>query len=235
MSRRECLAAVEDWWQDLAPASIRPAAGAAAATAAGVPGAVRAVPLAHELFSAQAAWQPQATALLAGGRRVTYQELDESSGRLAHYLRRRGVGPETVVGVHLERGVDLIRSLLAVMKAGAAYLPLDPALPDERLTRICTQVGPAAVITAGAGAFPVELPGAGPRLIQLADAAAGRPRPAPAPAPAPVPVPFPGPRAFPAAARTRTASATSSTPRDPPASPRRSRSASAAWPGSSPN
>src|ERR1700761_2507100 len=111
LSRRECLAAVEEWWQDLAPASARPQAAAPANPAAGP------VP-AHEVFSSQAARQPEATALMAGDVRVTYRELDESSGRLGDYLARRGIGPETVVGVHLERGVDLIRSLLAVMKAG---------------------------------------------------------------------------------------------------------------------
>ena len=70
---------------------------------------------------------------MAGRTRVTYRELDESASRLARYLREAGVGPETVTGVHLERGVDLIRAILAIMKAGGGYLPLDPSLPAERL------------------------------------------------------------------------------------------------------
>ncbi len=107
----------------------------------------------HELFAEQASRRPDATAVVAGRTRVTYRELDESANRLAHYLAEAGTGPETVTGVHLERGVGLIRAILAVMKAGGAYLPLDPALPAERLARICAQVRPVAVITAGADAF----------------------------------------------------------------------------------
>src|SRR6202035_4533367 len=84
-------------------------------------------------------------------------------GLLAGELREIGVGPEVAVGVHLERGIDLIRAVLAVMKAGGGYLPLDPALPAERLSRMCAQVGPAVVITATAGSFP----GTAARLLPL--------------------------------------------------------------------
>ena len=83
----------------------------------------------HELFADQAAARPDAVAVVAGRTRVTYRELDESAGRLAGHLREIGVGPEAAVGVHLERGIDLIRAILAIMKAGGGYLPLDPALP----------------------------------------------------------------------------------------------------------
>ena len=64
------------------------------------------------------------------------------------------MGPEVTVGVHLDRGIDLIRAILAIMKAGGGYLPLDPALPAERLSRMCGEVGPAVVITAAADSFP---------------------------------------------------------------------------------
>ncbi|HVT70462.1 MAG TPA: amino acid adenylation domain-containing protein, partial [Trebonia sp.] len=111
--------------------------------------------------------RPGAIAVVAGRKRVTYRELDESSNRLARYLAGNGVGPETVTGVHLERGVDLIRAMLAIMKAGGGYLPLEPTLPAERLTLICSQVRPAAVITADPEAFP----GTGTRLLPLAAAA----------------------------------------------------------------
>ena len=59
-----------------------------------------------------------------------------------------------MIGVHLERGVDVIRAILAIMKAGAGYLPLDPSLPPERLNAICSQVRPAAVIAARRGRVP---------------------------------------------------------------------------------
>jgi amino acid adenylation domain-containing protein/thioester reductase-like protein len=144
MSRSDCLKAIEAGWRDIAP---RPPARPGEQP----PGGGRFV---HELFADQAAIRPDAVAVLAGRTRVTYRELDESAGRLAGQLRGTGVGQEVAVGVHLERGIDLIRAILAIMKAGGAYLPLDPALPADRLSRMCAQVGPAVVITATAGSFP---------------------------------------------------------------------------------
>ncbi len=170
MSRSECLAAIAGSWPDVTPASVR--AGAATRSADGGP-------FVHELFAQQAVRRSDAPAVIAGRSQVTYRELDTSANRLAHYLREIGVGPETVIGVHLERGVDVIRAILAIMKAGGGYLPLDPSLPAERLNEICSQVRPAAVITATADAFP----GPGTRLISLGELSAdlaGRPAKAPA-------------------------------------------------------
>jgi amino acid adenylation domain-containing protein len=87
----------------------------------------------HELFEAQVRERPEAVALVWGEAELTYQDLSARANRLAHHLVRLGVGPEARVGVMLERGVDLIVSLLAVLKAGGAYVPLDPAYPAERL------------------------------------------------------------------------------------------------------
>jgi len=138
LPRSQCLDVIGRSWRDMAPATAR---GGQCPDGGG---------LAHERFAEQAARRPEAVAVAAGRARMTYRELDESSSRLAHYLAGTGVGPETVAGVHLERGVDLIRVMLAVMKAGGAYLPLDPSLPAERLARVCAQVTPAVVITAAA-------------------------------------------------------------------------------------
>ncbi len=82
---------------------------------------------------AQAARSPERPALSHGPDTLTYGELETRAKRLAHFLRRQGIGPETVVGVWLERGPDWLIALLAVLKAGGAYLPLDPACPSERL------------------------------------------------------------------------------------------------------
>jgi amino acid adenylation domain-containing protein/thioester reductase-like protein len=158
MSRSRCLDVIQRSWRDMVPGTAR------AARDAGHGGLV------HERFAEQAARRPEASAIMAGRARVTYRELDESSGRLAHYLAGIGVGPETVAGVHLERGIDQIRVMLAIMKAGGGYLPLDPSLPGERLTRVCSQVTPAVVITAEAAAFR----GAGPRVLPLGALAAVR-------------------------------------------------------------
>jgi non-ribosomal peptide synthetase component F len=87
------------------------------------------VRLAHEAVADQARRRPGATAVVAGDARLTYGELDQSANRLARYLTSLGAGPETLVGVCLERGAEAIRGLLAIMKAGSGYLPLDPSLP----------------------------------------------------------------------------------------------------------
>ncbi len=87
----------------------------------------------HELFEAQAAQAPEATALVFEDRSVSYGELNERANQLAHRLRALGVGPEATVGVLLERSPELIVALLAILKAGGAYVPLNPAYPQERL------------------------------------------------------------------------------------------------------
>ncbi len=161
MSRSDCLKAIEAAWLDIAPATVTISAGKQPA------GGERFV---HELVAGQAAARPDAVAVAAGRARVTYRELEESAGRLAGRLREIGVGPEAAVGVHLERGIDLIRAILAIMKAGGGYLPLDPSAPAERLSRMCASVGPAVVITAAAGSFP----GTETRVLPLGELAAGR-------------------------------------------------------------
>jgi amino acid adenylation domain-containing protein len=89
---------------------------------------------AHELFEQQVDRDPGAIALVFGERQVSYRELNERANRVAHYLRSRGVGPDVLVGVCLERSPELVVALLAVWKAGGAYVPLDPAYPVERLS-----------------------------------------------------------------------------------------------------
>jgi amino acid adenylation domain-containing protein len=89
--------------------------------------------LLHETFEAQAARTPAAAAVVAGERRLSYAELETRANRLAHHLRRLGVGPEVPVGLCLARGEQLVVGLLGVLKAGGAYVPLDPAYPESRL------------------------------------------------------------------------------------------------------
>src|SRR5678815_4087012 len=95
----------------------------------------------QELFAEQAAWTPDATALVCGDEQLTYGELDRRSNRLAHRLRRLGVGPEVIVGLCLDRCPDMIVALLAILKAGGAYLPLDPSYPEERLAYMIRDSG----------------------------------------------------------------------------------------------
>ena len=87
----------------------------------------------HELFAAQVEKTPDAVALVSGTERLTYRELNERANQLAHYLKQLGVGPEVLVGVFMERSVEMIVGLLGILKAGGAYIPLDPTYPLERL------------------------------------------------------------------------------------------------------
>ncbi|WP_051834134.1 non-ribosomal peptide synthetase [Streptomyces sp. NRRL S-646] len=109
--------------------------------------AVPAGRLLHELVAEQATAAPGAIAVEAGDDRVTYAELDARADQLAWVLRDRGVGPESVVGVCLQRGVELVVSHLAVLKAGGAYLALDPADPGERLAYTIENAGAAVVLS----------------------------------------------------------------------------------------
>ncbi len=90
-------------------------------------------PAIHELFDARAQAVPDAVALVARDAALTYAELDRRSDRLAHHLRSLGIGLEAPVGICLERSVEMVVALLAVLKAGAAYVPLDPDYPADRL------------------------------------------------------------------------------------------------------
>ncbi len=104
----------------------------------------------HELFEVQAMRTPEAVALIAGTERITYSELNERASRLADRLRALGVGPESLVGVLMDRTSWLIASLLGVLKAGGAYVPLDPTYPRERL-RLMIEDANVKVILTGAG------------------------------------------------------------------------------------
>lgn len=98
-------------------------------------------------FSEHAVAAPDALAVQFGPQRITYAELDLRSNRLAEYLRSLGAGPEALVGILLERSIDSVVSMLAVLKSGAAYLPLDPETPADRLAFMLRDSGLSAVIT----------------------------------------------------------------------------------------
>uniref|UniRef100_UPI003F495FFE amino acid adenylation domain-containing protein n=1 Tax=Streptomyces chartreusis TaxID=1969 RepID=UPI003F495FFE len=100
-----------------------------------------------DAFAEQAAAHPGRTAVVAAGRELTYAELDERSGRLARLLTERGVGPESYVGIALPRTEDLLVALLAVLKSGGAYLPLDLDYPADRLEYMVRDARPVCVLT----------------------------------------------------------------------------------------
>jgi amino acid adenylation domain-containing protein len=102
------------------------------------------------LVALQAAANPEALAVVSSSQRLTYADLDRYANQLAHYLRATGVGEEQVVGLHLERSPESVICALAVLKAGAAYLPLDPSLPAERLRYMLTDANVSVVLSQGA-------------------------------------------------------------------------------------
>ncbi|MEV6722466.1 amino acid adenylation domain-containing protein [Streptomyces xanthochromogenes] len=106
----------------------------------------------HEVFEEQAAATPDALAVTAGGTSLTYRELNERANRIAHHLRALGAGPERLVGLCLERGIELLPALLGILKSGAGYLPLDPANPADRLAYVLSDAGAHLVVASRATA-----------------------------------------------------------------------------------
>ncbi|HZU69406.1 MAG TPA: non-ribosomal peptide synthetase [Ktedonobacteraceae bacterium] len=101
----------------------------------------------HQLFEAQAARTPARVALISGQQRITYQELNRQANQLAAYLRRSGVGREALVGICMERSIEMVIGLLGILKAGAVYVPLDPTYPRERLAFMLADAHPAILLT----------------------------------------------------------------------------------------
>ncbi len=124
----------------------------------------------HRLVEAQVDRTPGAVAVTANGESITYRELDRRANRLAHRLGRLGVGPDVPVGVYLERSVELMVALLGTLKAGGAWLPLDPGYPRERIELMLADSGASVVLTLAGLADGA--PAGGARLLLLDDVAA---------------------------------------------------------------
>ena len=88
----------------------------------------------HQLFEAQVEKTPDAIAVVFEDQQLTYRELNRRANQLAHYLQKLGVGPEVLVGICVERSIEMVVGLLGILKAGGAYVPLDPSYPRERLS-----------------------------------------------------------------------------------------------------
>ncbi|HEX8907380.1 MAG TPA: amino acid adenylation domain-containing protein, partial [Longimicrobiaceae bacterium] len=132
------------------------------------------------LFAEQAARTPDAVAVTFGGQSVTYAELDARANRLAHRLVKLGARPGSLVGLFVERSAETVAGILAILKAGAGYLPLDPAYPEDRLSWLLEDSGAPLVVTTSE--LAPRLPGDGPALVRLdAEAQAIAAEPADAP------------------------------------------------------
>ncbi|WP_236738527.1 AMP-binding protein, partial [Mycobacteroides abscessus] len=100
-----------------------------------------------ELFAEQVVRDPGAVAVSCGGRSVSYRGLDEASNRLAHLLISHGVGPGQRVALLFSRSVEAVVAIMGVLKTGAAYVPIDPSVPDARLRFVLCDAGPVVVVT----------------------------------------------------------------------------------------
>ena len=121
----------------------------------------------QELFETQAERAPEAIAVALEGRHLTYRELNRQANRLAHRLRARGVGPDVLVGLCLERSLEMVVGMLGILKAGGAYMPLDPAYPAERLHWMLSGTRAPVVVTREGVA--TRLPSTGAQLVCLDD------------------------------------------------------------------
>ncbi len=101
----------------------------------------------HQLFEAQVKRTPKATAVMFEREKLSYMELNAKANQLAHHLRAVGVGRESLVGICMERSLEMIVGIMAILKAGGAYVPLDPAYPKKRLAGILDDARPAVLLT----------------------------------------------------------------------------------------
>jgi amino acid adenylation domain-containing protein len=122
------------------------------------PDVPRSTATACDLFEAQRQRTPGAVAIRQAGRDTTFAELDDRANRFAHHLRRAGVGRGSIVGVLLDRGVDLVAAILGAWKAGAGCLPFDPSYPADRIAHMLTTAGATLAITRAAYADRFRVP-----------------------------------------------------------------------------
>jgi amino acid adenylation domain-containing protein len=119
----------------------------------------------HHLIARQAEATPGELAVVYEDREISYGELEERSNRLGRYLKKRGAGPEELIGICMERGIEMVVAVLGVLKSGAGYVPLDPSYPEERLEYMISDSGVKLVVTeknvrrvvAGAGVEVVSI------------------------------------------------------------------------------
>ncbi len=135
-----------------------------------------------DLFAAQAARTPDATAVIFGERQLSYADLATAANRLAHHLRTLGVGPETVVGLCLDRSLEMLIGMLGILKAGGAYLPLDASYPRDRLEFMLADAGVGVLVTNAALVDRLPAATTATSVVRLdtdASLIAGRPATAP--------------------------------------------------------
>ncbi len=148
----------------------------------------------HDLVEAHASARPDAPAIAHEGRTLTYRELDARANRLARHLIARGAGPGALVGLAMERSIGMVVGLLAILKAGAAYVPLDPTYPAERIAFVLDDAGIGLLVTEDR--VSARLPEGGPERVLIDAAAEALPEGSPEGLPARPARAAPGDRAY---------------------------------------
>ncbi|MEL6763796.1 MAG: amino acid adenylation domain-containing protein, partial [Cyanobacteria bacterium J06607_6] len=123
----------------------------------------------HQRFEQQVEQTPDAIAVTDPTQQLTYYQLNRRANQLAHTLKAQGIRPETLVGVHLPRSVELLVALLGVVKAGGAYVPVDPSLPAERVRWLLADAQVSLIVTSGAETLGASLDGVYPTLDLIGD------------------------------------------------------------------
>jgi amino acid adenylation domain-containing protein len=119
----------------------------------------------HQLFEAQVERTPESVAVEVEAKQLTYRDLNQRANQLANHLRTLGVGPKTLVGICIERSLDMVVGLLGILKAGAAYVPLDSAYPQERLAFMVEDAQLPVLLTGGG--VTARLPEHGAKIVGL--------------------------------------------------------------------
>ena len=101
----------------------------------------------HDLVARRAEQQPDSVALVFGTEQITYRELNARANQVAHYLIKRGAGPDVLVGIFAERTPELVIGILGILKSGSAYVPIDPSYPKDRLRYILEDAQAPIVLT----------------------------------------------------------------------------------------
>ncbi|MBE2223591.1 MAG: AMP-binding protein, partial [Anaerolineae bacterium] len=122
----------------------------------------------HHWFEAQAAAIPDKTAVSHQSQQLSYAQLNARANQLAHYLIEKGIAPDTIVGLHVPRSIEMIVALLGILKAGGAYLPLDPTYPESRLQFMVEDAQPAVILALGDLSFALP-DGQAAQIVQLGD------------------------------------------------------------------
>ena len=120
----------------------------------------------HQLIEAQAKRTPERVALVFEDQRLTYGELDRRANRLAQHLRQLGVGPDGVVGLFVERSLEMVVGILGILKAGGAYVPMDTSYPEERLAFMLADANIGVLLTQGS--LLAKVP-SGAQVVRLDD------------------------------------------------------------------